>query len=354
MIPAGCVQACPGCKQRELSAEESAAQKQGWVERKLETVRPLIQPIVVPQKRWGYRRKATLHARLAADGWRFGLIQFRDRAEIFIPIPECPVHSEDLNKIFAACKDLPRNIPLAFVQVSGKAVTLVLKSAREEELLAQLRRFFPQLERAGVISLFVNWHAAAGRRVLSSRHMERIAGPEFLPEGGFLHGPTAFRQQIAELEEQAHALAENHLGALPKIIDLYCGLGISLARWRKSGRIAIGVELVGEACALAALNAPGAEILKGKVEERIPQIDITGEFGIYTNPPREGQGHLVSAWMNRSGATRIAYLSCNMRSLSEDLETLPNYRVQKVQAFDFFPQTDHVEALVLLERIQRD
>lgn len=49
---------------------------------------------------------------------------------------------------------------------------------------------------------------------------------------------------------------------------------------------------------------------------------------------------------------RIAYLSCSAGTLRRDLEGLPvsGYRVVRIIPYDFFPQTYHVETLVLLER----
>jgi 23S rRNA (uracil1939-C5)-methyltransferase len=351
MIPNGCVSACPGCKHRAMTAEESFEQKQTWVVANVQALVPTIQRIISPQQRWGYRRKATLHARHENGEWKFGLLLRRRFEEHFIPIPKCPVQATELNRLFHACRNLPNSWPLAFVQISGSAVTLVLKSPRLESLVAEAVEKIAPLLGAGAEAVFINWNAAAGRRVLSSRHMEQIYGPKFLRDGGFLHGPVSFRQQIAELENHAQAMAAKYLQDCPSIVDLYCGLGISLARWRQAGKDALGVELVGEACELAELNAPGAKILKGKVEDRLPQLrKISGHFGIYTNPPRNGHGSKVNAWLNDSGAERIAYLSCNMRSLNEDLSALTNYRAELLQPFDFFPQTDHVEALVLLAR----
>ncbi|MGZ3694820.1 MAG: class I SAM-dependent RNA methyltransferase [Bdellovibrionota bacterium] len=350
MIPAGCVEACPGCKQRELSATESSAQKEAWVSTNLEQLCSRILPIAIPNQRWGYRRKATLHARWRENRWQFGLIRRRIREEIFIAIPECPVQTSALNTLFGACEGLPEALPLAFVQISGSALTLVLKSARSEALLSLAKDCLTKLAGAGAAAIFINWNPAAGRRVLSSRHMEQIYGPKFLSEHGLAHGPSAFRQQIPELEEQAQALAAVHLQEFAQIIDLYCGLGATLARWRKAGKEAIGVELVGEACELAEINAPGAKILKGKTEDRLPQlVELNASLGIFTNPPRDGHGEKVCAWLESSGAKRIAYLSCNMRSLRDDLYLLPSYEAKLVQPFDFFPQTDHVEALVLLQ-----
>jgi tRNA/tmRNA/rRNA uracil-C5-methylase (TrmA/RlmC/RlmD family) len=52
---------------------------------------------------------------------------------------------------------------------------------------------------------------------------------------------------------------------------------------------------------------------------------------------------------------RIAYVSCNVQSLVRDLQVLvgsfPRYRLAQVTAFDMFPQTNHTEIFVLLERV---
>jgi 23S rRNA (uracil1939-C5)-methyltransferase len=52
--------------------------------------------------------------------------------------------------------------------------------------------------------------------------------------------------------------------------------------------------------------------------------------------------------------SRVAYVSCNAQSLVRDLQILrsgfPRYRLSLLQAFDMFPQTNHVEILALLDR----
>lgn len=356
MIPAGCVAECPACKHRDWTREESSAQKQGWVEHALRPYQDSIQPIIGPEARWHYRRKVVLHARPGDTGWAFGLLQKSRWEEKFIELRDCPVQSAEVNRILAASRALPLSLPLAYVQVSGAILTLVLKSHRNSGQAEALLDAEPMLRLAGVESLYLNWNPAAGRRVLSSRHMEKIFGPAHLFSGELRYGPLAFRQQIQSLELSAQALAESFFrqGSTENVLDLYSGLGATLARWRGNGWKAVGVELVGEACELAALNAPGSTIFRGRVEERLPQLEEFRRlpFALFTNPPRGGQGERVNAWVLGSKAERIAYLSCSMRSFRGDLDALSaNFRVCSIQPFDFFPQTDHVEAIALLERI---
>jgi tRNA/tmRNA/rRNA uracil-C5-methylase (TrmA/RlmC/RlmD family) len=368
MIPAGCVQECPGCGDRELTDGESDERKSEWARKILAPWSERVRPLRAPTRRWQYRRKVTLHARRREGRWDFGLLRRRGREEIFVAIPDCPVHDPFVNEVARrlGAAALPEDLPLVFLCVSGRAVTLVLKAKRDEKILARMQSI------EGLPSLWVNWNPAAGRRVLAFSAQERVRGPEWLTEAGtvaglpekssgsptrgIIHGPLSFRQQIPEMEDFALARAEAFLAefGLRRVVDFYSGLGFSLCRWKVRGWGVAGVELGGEACRAAALNAPGAMVLRGRVEDRLPQIaEWVGEedFLVYTNPPRLGQGAAVVEWLSRSRACGIAYLSCNLRSLREDLEGLDEgFEVSEIQPMDFFPQTPHVEALALLRR----
>jgi 23S rRNA (uracil1939-C5)-methyltransferase len=250
---------------------------------------------------------------------------------------------------------MPAGIPLVYVLASGVIFTLVLKCHADEKWQAWARQLEAPLRAAGVESLFLNWNPAAGRRALSSRHQKLVFGKELVIDGGHLHGALSFRQQIPELEGAALGRAEKHLAGAELIVDLYSGAGASLTHWLALGARVAGVELVAEACRAAEQNAPGAVVLKGRVEHRLPQLDeIVGKepFSLYTNPPRSGHEPEVIAWMLSQKPLRIAYLSCNSKSQARDLAALSaQYEITgEIWAMDFFPQTDHVECLALLTK----
>ena len=354
----GCVERCPGCRYRALPPEESDRRKAEWAQRWLTPFGAPLVPLKTPRQRWGYRRKALLHASAAGGGWQFGLLrrlpENRRLAEL-VSIPDCPVHDPVLNERLKVLRSLiPFNAPLVFVQASGGIFTLVFKCARSAAWVEWARTLEAPLFAAGVEALFLNWNPAAGRRALSARHQERIFGEELIKSDGHFHGAMSFRQQIPEVENYALAIAENFLAGTDPIADLYCGAGASLARWRARGMQAVGVELVAEACRAAERNAPGAMVLKGRVEDRLPQLDTflgSSPFALYTNPPRDGHAPVILAWIQQRAPARIAYLSCNARSLAHDLDQLKDsYQTLTALPFDFFPQTDHVECLALLQR----
>jgi len=155
-------------------------------------------------------------------------------------------------------------------------------------------------------------------------------------------------------------VAVAHLQPSPgtSVLDLYCGYGASLREWTRAGSVALGIELSGEAVALAAVNAPAAQVLRGTCVQRLPQVRDWWQAqptsrAAYVNPPRSGlEAEVVAALARELRPQRIAYLSCSAGTLARDLGQLVDagYRVTAIHPYDFFPLTHHVEALALLEQ----
>ena len=315
---------------------------------------------VVGEARWGYRRKVCLSARWReTDGWSLGLW----RRDELIPIPDCPVHAQPVRAtIHALLRALPpaRDFSLAYFIQSGAQATLILKTHRVPDLAWLDANQRAELAAGGLEGLWLHLHPAAGRRLFARSGWRLLWGQPRSRDGfGLRYGPTAFQQQIPGLYRQALDAAENFLDPQPGdgIADLYCGIGASLARWTRRGARVIGVELGGEAVECAGLNAPAATVLRGKCDERIPQLrdwtPSTERRLLYVNPPRTGLEPAVLAWVAEEfRPERLAYLSCSAGTLSRNLAVLSasGYTVDTLIPYDFFPQTHHVETLALLVR----
>ncbi|KJV90956.1 tRNA/rRNA methyltransferase [Mycoplasmopsis arginini] len=70
------------------------------------------------------------------------------------------------------------------------------------------------------------------------------------------------------------------------------------------------------------------------------------------DPPREGLGKEAISSIIKSKIKRVIYLSCEPKTLVRDLKELINngYEIKEVQPYDMFPQTHHIETLVLLQK----
>ncbi len=120
----------------------------------------------------------------------------------------------------------------------------------------------------------------------------------------------------------------------------------------------IGIEIVPEAAADARRNArrngiENASFIAGDVAEKLGEVLLSSKpDAIILDPPRKGVEASVIKACAQAGAKRIGYVSCSPSTLARDLKEFVSlgYTVDAVQPVDMFPQTTHVECVVLLTR----
>lgn len=177
----------------------------------------------------------------------------------------------------------------------------------------------------------------------------------------FKVGPKSFYQtnslQAYELYKVAREFAS--LTGNELVYDLYTGTGTIANFVAHQAQKVIGIEYVPEAIEDAKVNAElnhlnNTLFYAGDMKDILTQ-DFINEHGrpdvIITDPPRAGMHADVISTILFAEPKRIVYVSCNPATQARDLTLLDEaYRVVKVQPVDMFPQTHHVENVVLLER----
>ena len=137
------------------------------------------------------------------------------------------------------------------------------------------------------------------------------------------------------------------------VIDLYCGVGSISLYIAKYVNSVLGIEIIPEAISDANCNAKLNDInntrfICGDVSKLIDD-NINGDI-IIVDPPRVGlDSHSVSV-LNNSGVQKIIYVSCDPMTLVRDLSKMNNYKLKDISLVDMFPQTHHVESVVLLQK----
>ena len=176
----------------------------------------------------------------------------------------------------------------------------------------------------------------------------------------FRVGPKSFFQTNTLQSEKLYSIARDYAGLTGSetVYDLYTGTG-SIANYLASGsKKIIGLEYVPEAIEDAKINSrinsiDNAEFFSGDIKDL-----LTNEFirkhgrpeVIVTDPPRAGMHEAVVKAILETGAKRIVYVSCNPATQARDISLLTEkYEVSAVQPVDMFPQTHHVENVVLLK-----
>jgi 23S rRNA (uracil1939-C5)-methyltransferase len=167
--------------------------------------------------------------------------------------------------------------------------------------------------------------------------------------------PGVFFQANAGLHETLLRAVLGAAGRGARALELFAGAGfLTLSLARRFERVT-AVESSAAAAADLAYNLAGAgianvEILAERVE-RLSAAALGAPAVVVLDPPRSGLPPGVAAALARCRPARIVYLSCDPATLARDIRALrgDGYAPSRVDAFDLFPQTPHIETLAVLE-----
>ncbi|WP_334111461.1 23S rRNA (uracil(1939)-C(5))-methyltransferase RlmD [Paucihalobacter sp.] len=166
-------------------------------------------------------------------------------------------------------------------------------------------------------------------------------------------------QQAYELYKVTRDFA--NLSGDELVYDLYTGAGTIAQFVAKKAKKVIGVEAVPDAIEAAKANAQlngisNVEFYVGDMKSVFNESFINHHGKpevIITDPPRDGMHKDVVQQILNIMPDRIVYVSCNSATQARDIALMNDfYKIEKVQPVDMFPQTHHVENVVLLTRRQ--
>ncbi len=205
-------------------------------------------------------------------------------------------------------------------------------------------------------------HNGSKSDVAQGEVMHVLHGREYIFEkvGDYLFkiSPYSFFQTNTKGAEKLYDLVEEfaQLEGGEIVLDLYSGTGTIGMYLAKKAKKVFSMESNPDAVADAKVNATmnnimNVEFMAGKVEEAAFSLVFERPDVVIIDPPRAGMHPKALAMFPKFGARKMVYVSCNPTTLARDLEFLSRwYKVEKIQAVDMFPQTYHVETVVLLSR----
>lgn len=158
-------------------------------------------------------------------------------------------------------------------------------------------------------------------------------------------------------DQQAEALVQTAMDWLAEescdnLLDLFCGAGAFTLPAARHARNVLGIDTVpGEGNGFIT-----ADLSQGLPDD--PRLAKTAWDTVLVDPPRDGmEKRLCKQIRDKLKPARILYISCNPATLARDLSRFAHentYRLERVQGFDLFPQTTHVETLALMRRSGSD
>ena len=179
----------------------------------------------------------------------------------------------------------------------------------------------------------------------------------------FKVGPKSFYQTNPEQAQKLYQTAHDFAGFTGNelVYDLYTGTGTIALFIAPSVKRVVGIESVEEAVADARKNAAengieNVEFHAGDMAKLLDEefVRVHGKPDVLlTDPPRAGMHPNVIRQILEMAPQKIVYVSCNPATQARDVALLDEkYRIEKVQPVDMFPQTHHVENVMLLTKKQ--
>ncbi|CDE87316.1 putative uncharacterized protein [Prevotella sp. CAG:891] len=391
---------CGGCKWQCLSYEDQLFYKQKQVVDNLTRIGKVEIPEVSPilgskhikeyrnKLEFGFSNKKWLTQEEISSGQKFDNM---DAVGFHIPgafdkildIDQCLLMSDINNRLRNSIREYAISHQLSFYDLraqtgllrnmmlrtsaTGEIMLLMQFCIRTDEeqsqanqVLAHVHTNFPEVTSL----LWVN--NLKCNDTIGDLDIQTYAGTDYIYETmenlRFKVGPKSFYQTNTEQAYELYKVARNFAGLTGNelVYDLYTGTGTIANFVAKQARQVIGIEYVPEAIEDAKVNAQlnnldntlfyagdMKDILNREFIEKHGTPDV-----IITDPPRAGMHTDVIDTILFASPQRIVYVSCNPATQARDLQLLSvAYQVKAVQPVDMFPQTHHVENVVLLEKI---
>ena len=371
---------CGGCPLLALPYREQLAQKQARLQELLGGFAPVkaVQGMAEPLH---YRNKAI--ASFATQRGKLVCGLYAEGTHRVLPGADCLLQEEILNKTLAAVLDAARACRwTAYDEDRGAGLLrhTVLRSSCSGKVLVTLvtpgpdlpgsKNFCTALRKKApwVVSIVQNINPTRSSAVLGSRE-KTLYGPGFVLDTlcgtQFAISSRSFyqvnRTQTEVLYKKALELAK--LTGRETVIDAYCGIGTIGLCAAPLAKQVIGVERNPAAVKDAAANARRNKIANARFVCADATEWMAAAAGeglhpdvVFLDPPRAGSTPECIAAVNKMKPRRVVYVSCDPETLARDVAafTRLGWRAAKFCPVDLFPQTKHVETVVLLSHKKAD
>ena len=393
--------ACGGCKWQNMKYEQQLFYKNQEVYNNLKRIGkielPDFEPILGSEKQFFYRNKIEFgfsdtrwltdkEIKLNDDGINpvankkpalgFHIPRMWDK---ILDIEKCHLQEDPSNAIRNAIREFAVENDMTFFNArnhEGLLRTLMIRTASTGEIMVLLQFFqedatqrellldyidatFPQITS---LQYVINGKA---NDTLYDQDIKLYKGRDYILEEmeglKFSINAKSFYQTNSDQAYELYKITREFAGLTGNevVYDLYTGTGTIAQFVSKQAKKVIGVEAVPEAIVDAKENAKrnnitNCEFYVGDMKN-VFNDDFIAQHGrpdvIITDPPRDGMHKDVVEQLLKIGADKIVYVSCNSATQARDLALMDEmYKVTRVRPVDMFPQTHHVENVVLLEQ----
>ena len=361
---------CGGCNLQHLKYDKQLEFKTNLVKETLFKVGGLDLEVLpcVSSNEYGYRNKAVFPL-----GKNIGMFAYNSHN--IIPIDKCLLMNDKINQTLSIVLEWinENNIKtFDFNTYKGLLKYLVVRSVGNQTLVClvatsrdikHLDKLADKLKVLGEFGLYININNQHNSIILGREyiHISGIKAME-LEEFGIKYDidVASFLQVNNEIKTKLYGEVIKNVGG-GIVIDAYAGAGLLSATLSKSANKVYSVEIVSQASDKArqlveANNITNMEVINGDCTKIVPNLikKVQNEnkgvkCSVVLDPAHVGCS--LEVIESVKCADQIIYIACNPIALAKDLKVLQNtHRIVKIEPYDMFPQTKHIETLAILER----
>ena len=389
---------CGGCQIQEMSYDRQLVFKDQKIRGNLERIGgftkdqidTVMQPVVGMEHPFGYRNKAQFPFGTDKEGNPITGF-YAGRTHDIIANTDCALGVEQNKEILEIILQYMRENKIkSYDEKTGKGLirhALIRYGFKTKEIMVCLvvnGKKLPKAERLiekliqieGMTSITISPNTRRDNVIMGDSY-EILWGQgyvtDYIGNVKYQISPLSFYQVNPVQTEKLYGLALEYadLKGDETVWDLYCGIGtISLFLAQKAKQV-YGVEIVPQAIDDAKENAKinaidNAEFFVGKAEEVLPEYyaeyerEHNGETAhadvIVVDPPRKGCDETLLETIVKMQPEKVVYVSCDSATLARDLKYLcaNGYEIRMCRGVDQFPQSVHVETVVLLSHKKAD
>lgn len=331
---------CGGCNLMHMNYESQISFKKDKVKsifKKISNIDIDIKDIIY-DKEYNYRNKVTLKVK----NDKIGL--YREKTNDIINVDKCLLLDNKINDELIKLELFihrykNNNISEIMIRVINDKIMLSLDTINKEVRDSFINNF------DHVESIYIN--------------NKLVYGNEFLKENindlEFNISPKSFFQVNKNIMTKMYDKAISYIKG-GTTLDLYSGTGTLSMLASKTSDEVIGIEVVKDAVKdannnIELNNIKNVSFICDKVENKIDELKNKKIDNIIMDPPRSGSDRKSLNSILEIEPKQIIYISCNPVTLARDYNTLKEkYNIKEITLFDMFPNTYHIESLMVLER----
>jgi len=344
---------CGGCSYQHINYKQQLLYKKEITQESLNRIGKIeasALDTIGMQKPWNYRNKVVWHIDESPDGKKMGFYRYQSKE--LIAIDSCPLLLPKLNRISNLIKEI-----LPEIHLEEDSSIMLRQSNYSDQIILEFLNCYTNREIVKKLSHEVDviYEKRQGKTNLITELglIKEKAGKCY-----FLLGVDDFFQVNAKQSEIMIDIITRYLNSdkQSRVLDAYCGVGMFALNIAENVMSVFGIDINSLAIKNAIKNAElngitNCQFISGFCESVLLQKKYSFDQ-VIIDPPRTGlKPKVVSSLIDASPQT-IIYVSCNPATLARDLKqfVLNGYKVFAVQPIDMFPQTSHIENVVVLQK----